>query len=152
MTADKPTKGKAKPKTQAKRQAVLVPQPNGGALWCGPPANPVAGPGRPASAIRAAMRDRLDSEVMAEMHKEWKARTISTEDYADFLGKYGLGIKNEHEVVKAVDPEVRARVRWMFDVVRSSETWERRALLEALMPVWSTTSAVPAHYLSAESK
>lgn len=35
----------------------LVPQPHGGALWQGAPANPVAGPGRPPDTIRAAMRD-----------------------------------------------------------------------------------------------
>lgn len=42
---------------EAPRRSELVPQPHGGALWQGAPANPVAGPGRPPSALRAVARD-----------------------------------------------------------------------------------------------
>ena len=34
----------------------LVAQPHGGALWAGPPANPVAGSGRPPSQVKEALR------------------------------------------------------------------------------------------------
>lgn len=42
---------------EAPRRGELVPQPHGGAIWHGAPANPVAGPGRPPSVLRELARE-----------------------------------------------------------------------------------------------
>lgn len=56
-TAKKTSKGrKAAPKAGGEASP-LVSQPHGGALWQGPAANPVAGPGRPPDTVRAAYRE-----------------------------------------------------------------------------------------------
>jgi hypothetical protein len=86
---------KPTPKTPPKTPGQLVPQPKGGAIWQGAPANPVAGPGRPASVIRAAMRDTLSLDVLPRLHADWQAEKVSTQDYADFLAKHGLTVKEE---------------------------------------------------------
>ena len=90
--AKKRSKGpkKTQAETQGKRTPTLKPQPNGGALWAGPPANPVAGPGRPPNALRAIMRGNLN-EVIPELHKRWVAKEIDALQYAEFLSKYAIG-------------------------------------------------------------
>jgi hypothetical protein len=157
-------------KSAAKSAGVAkIPQPHGGALNAGGvPGN--RGGGRPTSDLRERLRGSFAERVKVLESVADGEALVQVKDAAgkitemltsasvpdrlkalDLMARYGLGVKDE-TTVRVVDPEVRARVRWMFDVVRSNETWERRALLEALMPVWSTTSTVPAHYLTAESK
>ncbi|HEX7122637.1 MAG TPA: hypothetical protein VF178_09740 [Gemmatimonadaceae bacterium] len=77
-------------KTKAKRVPTLKPQPHGGALWAGPAAHPVPGPGRPPNALRALMRGHLD-EVIPEIHRKWKAGEIDDVQYAEYLAKYAIG-------------------------------------------------------------
>ena len=49
-----------KPGDKPKRVPTLKRQPNGGMLWAGPAANPVAGTGRPPNALRGSLREILD--------------------------------------------------------------------------------------------
>lgn len=51
--------GKADDNTEAGR--LVVPEHGRGKIWQGAPANPVAGPGRPPSKIKAALREDFDS-------------------------------------------------------------------------------------------
>lgn len=59
MTKPKKKTATKKPVKKAgpKAGTDLIPQPHGGRIWQGAPANPVAGPGRPPDAIRAQMRE-----------------------------------------------------------------------------------------------
>lgn len=90
------TKRSKRPKSPAKRPeaastvSVLVPQPHGGALWSGAPANPVPGTGRPPNALRALMRGNLD-EVIPKLHERWLNDEIDALQYAEFLSKYAIG-------------------------------------------------------------
>ena len=90
----KKSKRSQRPKTQAKRQGKktpsLKPQPNGGALWAGPPAHPVAGPGRPPNALRAIMRGHLN-EVIPKLYEKWERHEIDDIQYAEYLAKYAIG-------------------------------------------------------------
>jgi hypothetical protein len=45
--------------------------------------------------MREAMRQKLDSVVLERWHKEWSDGLVPTKDYAEFLAKYGLGVKGE---------------------------------------------------------
>ena len=89
-------KNRAKPKRSVKTTD-LVEQPHGGKLWSKgpPPGHAVAGPGRPPNAMREAMRTRLDSVVLERWHSEWSDGLVPTKDYAEFLAKYGLGVKDD---------------------------------------------------------
>jgi hypothetical protein len=131
-----------------------IPQPHGGALNAGGTPGNVGGTGRPASVIRDRLRGSFDDRI-AFLEKVTDGAVESTVadrlKAIDMLARYGLGVKDE-TTVRVVDPEVRARVRWMFDVVRGRESWPMRDLLEALMPVWSTGSTVPEQYLHAEKR
>jgi hypothetical protein len=148
-------KKKAPRKTTGATTAIAkIPQPHGGALNAG--GTPGNKGGRPPDEhiqwARGLVSDptceqQVEAVIKDSKHPAWAATVKALWERA-----YGKAPATITHQVKATDPEVRARVRWMFDVVRSNETWERRALLEALMPVWSTTSTVPAHYLTAESK
>ncbi len=69
----------------------LVTQKHGGAIYQGPPANPVAGTGRPASAIRQALRNTLDKDVLDDLLKKYQGGDVDALGFANFLAKYGLG-------------------------------------------------------------
>jgi hypothetical protein len=62
MTARKKSK-RAREKTGRKAGTNLVPQAHGGAINQGAPAHPVAGSGRPPSAIRAVLRQGYEERV-----------------------------------------------------------------------------------------
>lgn len=86
-------------------KAGMVVQSHGGQIWQGAPANPVAGTGRPPSAIRAIMRQHLDLEVLADVMAKYRTKELGTMEVAEYLAKYGLGEKTEIEVTS--HPEVQ---------------------------------------------
>lgn len=92
---------KARPKGRTPPGTLVVPEHGRGKIWQGAPANPVAGPGRPPNAMREAMRGRLDSVVLERWHREWEEGTVPTKDYAEFLAKYGLGVKDDESAMYA---------------------------------------------------
>lgn len=83
------------PTAPVKRQPTPHPVARGGWLWAGPPANPVAGPGRPREHIRATLRQHLDETMLTAVLEEWRAGKTTALQVAEFLGRYGLGTQTE---------------------------------------------------------
>lgn len=122
MSAPKPNKKKqsaTKRPTQTPKVkgGLVVPEHGRGKIWQGPAANPVAGPGRPADAIRAAMRGSLESRLSvleqiidSAMHDPGdRIRAI------DVLAKYGLGTKDELDI--STHPDAQRFVKQVYDAV-----------------------------------
>lgn len=83
------------------------------------------------------MRERLDLEVLVQMHAEWKEGLLASKDYAEFLAKYGLGVKDELAMT-VVHPDVTRRVQAMVNLVSSKASWDASELLDHLSQIWST--------------
>lgn len=118
-------------KTPAKT-VVMIPQPHGGALKSGGNPGNVGGTGRPPSAIRARMRQHLDSDVLKKVMAEFEAEKLPTLDVAEFLAKYGLGTMKEVSV-----ENVRERLRLTLEVLRRElSAPQLRAIIPQIEGVW----------------
>lgn len=114
---------------KAGEKSGLVPQPHGGKIWQGAPANPVAGTGRPPSEIRAAMRKTLDEEVLQDLTKKYVAKEIDALGFANFLAKYGMGEKTE---MTMVSPEITERLQATVNLISQHAP----QLLTQLEEIW----------------
>lgn len=119
----------AKPVKKPASVGVLVPGKNGGQIWRGPAINHVPGTGRPPSEIRAAMRQVLDEDVMADLTQKYVAQEIDALGFANFLAKYGLGEKNETTLVS---PEVTDRLQKTVNLISK----QAPQLLNDLEAIW----------------
>lgn len=122
-----------KKRPKLKKVGQLVPQPNGrGAIWQGAPANPVAGPGRPANAVKRTMRDHLDMEVLAKLMDDWRRDGENTLDIANFLAKYSLGDKTE-----MVSDDVKDLLQATINLVMSRRSWDNpNELVDLMEEIW----------------
>jgi hypothetical protein len=110
----------------------LIPQAHGGALNSGGTPGNKGGAGRPPSAIRAQMREHLDSKVLKKVMTEFETGDLDTLDVADFLAKYGLGTMKEVSV-----ENVRERLRLTLEVLRRElSAAELRAIIPQIEGVW----------------
>lgn len=105
---------KRKPKTG------LVPQPQGGAIYQGPAANPVAGPGRPPSEVKARSRESFHARIPILEHiadakgPKGGARKVKDADRiraVEVLGRMGLASSIAMEDVKQALKETTATIR-----------------------------------------
>ncbi len=96
-------RGKKRRKTSAKTPATkpkpeLLPQPHGGALRGGGKPGNRGGTGRPPSVIRERCRGSFEDRivVLEEIADNPKASASDRIRALDLLGKYGLGIQQQH--------------------------------------------------------
>jgi hypothetical protein len=116
---------------EAKTMA-LVAQAHGGAIKTGGNPGNKGGTGRPPSAIRARMREHLDSEVLDKVMEEFDDGKLDTLDVADFLAKYGLGTMKEVTV-----ENVRERLRLTLEVLRRElSAPQLRIIIPQIEGVW----------------
>lgn len=116
----------------------LVPQPHGGAIYQGPPKNPVPGPGRPPSRVKEALR------------KDFDERRKLLADIADGTVKIRLLQECEHcgkapsepvtmEELEAAIPKISDRIRALEVMARFSDLDDAsgpdRALIRELAEV-----------------
>jgi hypothetical protein len=140
MTARKKAK-RGRKKTGAKTGTNLVAQPHGGAINQGAPAHPVAGTGRPPSAVRAVLREAYEDRIpflqaladgkpitlrVATTSKNSKGERTVTSKRRVFtpgvgerlaameqLARYGIGTTKEVSV-----DAVKAKVEAMLNVLK----------------------------------
>lgn len=127
MKKKRPSKRKpAKPKAGKKPGSNLVKQPHGGAIHQGPAANVVPGPGRPPSAIRAALARSFDdrrhiyeaiADGQATERIEFELKEVVGLLVCDGCGA-GMSIKKDTPVDRMViqawrTPRTRDRLRAM---------------------------------------
>jgi hypothetical protein len=151
--------GKKKPARRAKKPVgeLVVPPHGRGKIWRGPCAHPVAGPGRPTSAIRARLAGSFDERIpileeiadarvilrakCTKCGHEPKAKTIAETQPTyddrlramDIMGKLSLGAHTGVPI-----DEVRRRVARTIDVIRETLQPEYSApVIAALRPVWA---------------
>ena len=111
----------------------LVPQEHGGAIYQGPPENPVAGPGRPPSAIRRALRKSFDERIavlegIADGDHDAKAsdRIAALKEMA----RIGFGPQVSTE-------DVRERLGESLDVIqREAEDDVAERIIRRLRDIW----------------
>ena len=114
------------------KSVALVPQLHGGAIRTGGNPGNKGGTGRPPSAIRARMREHLDSEVLDSVMDEFEKGELDTLDVAEFLAKYGLGTMKEVSV-----ENVRERLRLTLEVLRRElSAPQLRAIIPQIEGVW----------------
>jgi hypothetical protein len=120
--------GKRKPKTG------LVPQPRGGAIYQGPAANPVAGPGRPPSQVKAAARESFAVRipVLEKIADSAKAKHTDRIRAVEVLGRMGLMGNISTEDVKQALKETSATIRGCEFLLPEQQD----ELLQRIAPHW----------------
>lgn len=97
----------------------LVPQKHGGAIWQGPPKNPMPGPGRPKGEVRQTLLQIVDecglAFVQAVLSGEVEGATLDQQiRVAGLAFQYALGTQKE-VTVEAVREKLGETVRVMRD-------------------------------------
>lgn len=119
----------------------LVPQPQGGAIYQGPAANPVAGPGRPPSEVKAASREAFHVRIpILENIADAKGPKGGTRKVKDadriraveVLGRMGLMGNISIEDVKAALKETTATIRGCEFLAPEQQD----ELLQRIAPHW----------------
>lgn len=100
MTLAKRTSVESKSPDVSPKPGELVPQARGGAIRYGSLPGGPPGPGRPASAIRATLRQSFDERIRI-LHEIAEGPDVAHNDRLkaiDLLGKYGMGTTQEVDV------------------------------------------------------
>lgn len=115
---------KAEPK--AETGELVVPEHGKGKIWQGAPANPVAGPGRPPSRIKAALRKSFDERIPAlqEIADDADGEIRDRLKALDMMAKYSdLDLNVDIELVEKLGAVVAAEIQDEEAMQRIKEQW-----------------------------
>lgn len=82
--------------------------------------------------LRSAMRNDLN-KLLPQLWAKYEDGKINALQFAEFLAKYGLGQRNELDVIS---PDVVSRLRKQAELIMARDTWTRSELIDLQRQVW----------------
>jgi hypothetical protein len=78
------------------------------------------------------MRNDLN-KLLPQLWAKYEDGKINALQFAEFLAKYGLGQRNELDVIS---PDVVSRLRKQAELIMARDTWTRSELIDLQRQVW----------------